>query len=175
MDEKRLSILKDAAEIAFGKNGVWLYETWLNHNKSYFGGELKECAILINLTPYGRNLGYYNRLYRTITLHSGLFSATSDEKKRSWVLLHEMMHAYLHQLKKYRVGDDPHFCDAWIEECTRVAKLIGLDGWFFCLWKRGKTKSQDGRLDVYMPLLDCPPDLKLAPRAAIKRFPFNLT
>lgn len=187
---KDLNILKQSADIIFGKYGRWLYEVWEKHNKAYFANQLHPPGIQCGLTPHGRTLGYYTPAYNTITIHWSLIGASGRNKAfpfrgkqypfglkpskdlASDVLLHEMIHQYLFQTGQYKANDNGHMCDAWVNELNRIAPLIGLGQYHFSCYKR--TKQKKTRKDYYLALNDAPKGKKLASREAVVSFPYPL-
>ena len=182
--ELKFKKLKEASSILFGEYGRWLYDEWAKHNGNYFFGELQVPAIQCGLTPHGSSLGYYTPAFNTITMHWSLvskgksvpflgksmpFGIRPSKDLASDVLLHEMIHQYLHQTGGYKEGDDPHWCDAWISELNRLAPMMGLGQYYFTLYKR--TKERGSRKNIYLPVEAAPKGMKLAPRYSIPRFP----
>ena len=176
--------LRNASKMIFGDYGEFLYNEWDAHNKKYFREQLKVPAIQCGLTPHGRTLGYYMPEYNVITIHWSLMPARKHFSKttnpRPWglkpkkqvasdVMLHEMIHQLLHQTGKYAVGDDAHFCKAWIDEVARLAPMLGFANYHFSMFKR--TKVRGSRKNVYVPVTELPVGKKLASRDFIKCFP----
>jgi hypothetical protein len=126
--------LKTAGKTFFSELGEWSYDKWEELNDLYFDGKLEVGAIIWGLTPHGRTLGFYSPIDNQITLHSSLVEPKSEspwdmgsllgEKFAEDVLLHEMIHQYLRQYKKY-TGKESHNCDEWCEEIVRIAKMMG--------------------------------------------------
>ena len=128
--------LRTAATTFFNGLGGWSYDKWEELNNLYFDGKLEAGAIIWGLTPHGHYLGAYSTIDNQITLHTSLVEPKSDspwnmgsllgEKFAEDVILHEMIHQYLRQIKKYS-GKESHNCEEWCEEIVRIAKLMGME------------------------------------------------
>ena len=128
--------LRIAATTFFNGLGGWSYDKWEELNNLYFDGKLDAGAIIWGLTPHGSYLASYSTIDNQITLHTSLVEPKSDspwnmgsllgEKFAEDVLLHEMIHQNLRQIKKYR-GKESHNCSEWTEEIVRISKLMGIE------------------------------------------------
>jgi len=128
--------LRTAATTFFNGLGGWSYDKWEELNNLYFDGKLEAGSIIWGLTPHGHYLGAYSPMDNQITLHTSLVEPKSDspwnmgsllgEKFAEDVLLHEMIHQYLRQIKNY-TGKESHNCEEWCEGIVRISKLMGIE------------------------------------------------
>jgi hypothetical protein len=127
------SDLKRAAATFFSELGEWSYDEWKRMNSEFFGNANEPGAILWGLTPYGCGLAYYSFMHNSITMHTSLVYPSTDapwsienlgKKYASDVLLHEMMHQYIHQMS-LPVTSDSHNDPSWCAEVNRIGALLG--------------------------------------------------
>ena len=97
----------------------WMERTFDAHNEEYWSGRLRKPSFVISHVK--RHLGTYNRLRHSITM-SDIYDR--DEHGYAEIMLHEMVHLYLHQFK---VGDynRKHHGTAFYAEAARLNNL----GW----------------------------------------------
>lgn len=84
---EKLEMLKRQSDLIFGDYGKYLYDEWDKYNQRIFQGQLKIGVIQCGLTPHGKTLGYYHKMFNTITIHwslvanEGRFFSQKKEKK----------------------------------------------------------------------------------------------
>lgn len=138
----------------YGELGEFAYAAFDYINEAYFGGAVPQTLILWDLVEHGRALGWCRSPEDgapIIKLHPSLVRPKTDNP---WniptehhgyclafdVLIHEMMHAHVN----YNLGGDYgtdtclngptagrslwtcHNCPNWINECNRIAAMLGL-------------------------------------------------
>lgn len=129
-----------------------LYATWTAYNKAYFKRKLSPPMVLI--TDTGRALGDYvsqdvHGLQSVIRIAPK--SVERGERFRLDVLLHEMVHAYMHEVehtdeRSYR-GHGPKFAAV----CNEIGAKLGL--------AEVGVKGRDGKPDcMYWPMCVRPAD-----------------
>lgn len=136
--------LRAAGITFFGGDGGWVYDEWQHHNEMYFGGKLTPGGIIWALTPRGHAMGYYHPKSNRITLHPSTLhpkragymdetwmkSELMGKKYASDLLLHEMIHQSLYQLRGWTgpkvLSESSHNNKFWCEEIVRIAPKIGL-------------------------------------------------
>jgi hypothetical protein len=114
------------ADRCFGALGRKTMLLWREYNALYFGGALQVTPVLyVPTSPYGHWVGcicYQQNIY--------LMEPRKDGHYRTWdfvrgVLLHEMVHQYLQQLRR----NAAHAGQPWCDEIMRISRLFGLDVW----------------------------------------------
>jgi len=103
------------SERAFGERGRRLALLFQQYNAAYFDGELHPVPILlVPVAPYGHWIG--------LTRQSFIYLVWKlDEHAERATLLHEMVHAWLHQR-----GENPKHAGApWCREIMRISRLLG--------------------------------------------------
>jgi hypothetical protein len=146
--------LQAAATVLYGDRGCWAYDMWQAINRRFWDDQLTAGPIHWGLTA-GCNFGWFLGHGRggQITIHEALTGTDFDDwvmadrsqARNSWnmpstafgagtalgTLLHESMHQAHHQ-RGLRYGLDrlgslePHHCQVWVDECARIAPMIGL-------------------------------------------------
>jgi hypothetical protein len=120
-----------ALENLWGDAGIWVADTWTEHNRAHFDGRLRYHGVVWGLTPHGHNLGHTWRDSRRITLHPALLDPHGDAwsirdqlgmRFTSDVLLHEMVHVLLND----RGVNSEHNSDEWCAEITRITPALDL-------------------------------------------------
>jgi hypothetical protein len=132
------------AERYGGKRLLKAYEAFDAINAALFGGRLPYPLIVWGLTPHGGCQGYLSvpaqdGLPPTIFLHQSLLGGS--ERPDPWgtppawlgwryaydVLIHECTHIHINYVLGGRgAGTSSHDCEAWVDECNRLAPLVGL-------------------------------------------------
>lgn len=149
-----LAELQAAATVLYGERGCWAYDAWAAINHRFWNGQLVPGPIHWGLTA-GASAGWFLGHGRSgqITIHEALTGTDFDDwvmadrsrERSSWnlppsafgigtalgTLLHESMHQAHHQRgQEYgldRLGNrEAHHCQTWVDECARIAPLIGL-------------------------------------------------
>ena len=143
-----------AASTLYGSRGEWSYDMWAAINRRFWDGQLTPGPIHWGLTAgcsFGWFLGHGHS--GQITIHEALTGTAFDDwvmadrsqARSSWnlppsafgigtalgTLLHESMHqAHYQRRLEYgldRMGNrEPHHCQTWVDECARIAPMVGL-------------------------------------------------
>ncbi|NEP19618.1 MAG: hypothetical protein F6J97_22460 [Leptolyngbya sp. SIO4C1] len=132
MVTSKFKTLKTAAIVLYHDLGEWTYDTYADINRKYFGNAIALGGVQWGLTPYGSSIGFYNPKFDTITLHQSL---ALRERLAYDVLLHEMIHQYLHQTKRYGADDDAHHSQVWCDQLNRIGQLLELP-YYYTLWRK---------------------------------------
>lgn len=157
----------------YGDFGTELYKVFDKLNAKFFDNKLAERALLCGITPYGRTVGLYSSLNKSIMVHISYFSDFKGvtETRLKDVLLHEMMHANLDDMGA--TEKDSHGAK-WADECNRVAPILGLTNVYFVTYYRTKKKSPNSERpkNIYKPAARfIPKGYRLASRNELKLFP----
>ena len=143
-----------AASTLYGSRGEWSYDMWAAINRRFWDDQLTPGPIHWGLTAgcvFGWFLGHGHS--GQITIHEALTGNDFDDwvmagrsqTRSSWnlppaafgigtalgTLLHESMHqAHYQRRLEYgldRMGNrEPHHCQTWVDECARIAPMVGL-------------------------------------------------
>jgi len=111
------------ADRCFGSLGRQTVALWNRYNRDYFDGALEPTPVLyVPASPWGAWVGCFIRDRNVYLMYPG--------KKRSWgyvrgVLLHEMVHQFLHQSGK----STAHASEDWCREIMRLSKMFGKNIW----------------------------------------------
>ena len=128
------SDLRRAAATFFSELGEWSYDEWAGLNSKFFGNANEGGPILWGLTPHGGSVGYYSPMHNSITMHTSLVHKSTDtpwgiknlgKKYASDVLLHEMIHQHIHQMKLPVGRYSSHNNKSWCDEVNRIGALLG--------------------------------------------------
>jgi hypothetical protein len=161
------SDLKRAAAIFFSDLGEWSYDEWARLNSKFFGNTNEPGPILWGLTPRGKSLGSYSPTKNRIILHTSLVHKSTDapwgiknlgKKYASDVLLHEMMHQYIHQVS-LPVTKDIHNNKSWCNEVNRIGALLGFKN---MLRAEVVKQRRVGGTRAYFPKPGCMPRKEFA-------------
>lgn len=143
----KFKILRIATDITFPKWGAWLYDTWANHNRTYFDSQLSVVPIYFGWIAHGHSFGAYHAddAYPRITIQQSVLDSSATDWQTlpllgqrfvSDVLLHEMMHQAIYETRGHNgpnrvefetfTGISSHNNPAWCDEISRLAPLLGL-------------------------------------------------
>jgi hypothetical protein len=130
-----------ALENLWENPGTWAADTWTQLNTDHFDGRARYHGIVFGLTPHGGCLGHTSPTTGRITLHPALLDPQSDDPwLLKWrgaglgarfaadVMLHEMVHATLHDRGVTNTHRNPHHNTVeWCDEIMRITPQLGLD------------------------------------------------
>jgi hypothetical protein len=141
-----------------------MFDAFAAINANIFGGRIAPTPMVIGIAPYGRCLAF-NCGSRFILLNGSLWGGAyaTGTYGRVCTLLHEMMHSAVGIIGQGS-GTSSHDNDGWVAECSRIAPLIGLEGYAF---GRRRSVRREGK-----PIKAQPPGV--VPLEPMSRFPGSL-
>ena len=98
----------------------YLQKRFDEFNNAYFYGKIK--GITFQFSTRNRQLGCYSRMNKSITItkaYDGKIPALAYDS----ILIHEMVHAYLHAINDYDTGRNRHHGPNFYREAGRINSL----------------------------------------------------
>jgi hypothetical protein len=133
--------MRRALVVGWGEKGGRVADCWLDYNRRYFGGDLRPLPIFLTpAAPYGKCLGW--TCCAEAVTHIALLAPKEGQVLVAdrGVLLHEMVHQFLHERGLY----PKHAGEPWCREIMRLHKeLTGSEIWAG-RYTVAKVKLEDG-------------------------------
>lgn len=134
------------------KRQAWLREQFDSINKQFFNNSLPPTDIAITITPYGRAIADASGAMGRIRFHP---QTRNHSQSAMWdILLHECIHINIdHNLGGHSNKRSSHQSIEWVNECNRLAPLLGL-GHLRASLPKSKRIMVDGESKVRKVVLD---------------------